>query len=186
MKDEIIHLHENSTSLNGRIKMLAEERTSFQQRVEDLQTDNSSLRVRIDELDQAVKNLNDSEIAIRNLVADLTIKGHSGTDLEMITQIGNLERLQAQTRSELKDIIDPLNTLELGVKQPPASGLFSYIDNLDHQSLFTEKVGEALQQEMTYAQIDDFLSTMLPPDLDEIIKDHPSLTKNYIRALRKV
>ena len=38
---------------------------------------------------------------------------------------------------------------------------------------------------MTYAQIDEHLTKTVPPELDKIIKDHPALTKNYIRNLRR-
>ena len=48
-----------------------------------------------------------------------------------------------------------------------------------------EKVTEAISQGLTYAQIDEFLTNTLPADLDKIIKDHPALTKNYIRNLRR-
>ncbi len=85
---------------------------------------------------------------------------------------------------EIEGLIKQVNELELGSKQPSASGIFSYIDNEVHQTLFIEKVTEALKQEMTYAQIDDYLSKALPADLDKIIKDHPALTRNYIRNLR--
>ena len=136
-------------------------------------------------MNQAVNSLNDSENTIKILVADLTAKIQFGSDPEMTTQVGNLERLQAQIRNELKDLIDRLNTLELGQRQAPTSGIFSYIDKDEYQTVFTNKVEEALRQEMTYAEIDEYLSRTLPADLDKIIKGHPSLTRNYIRNLRR-
>ncbi len=185
MKQEIIHLQESNSELNGKIKKLEGESILFLKRFENLQADNSSLMARIEELNQAVNSLNDSENAIKSMVSDLTTKIQSGSDPEMITQIGNLERLQDQARNELKDLIERLNTLELGQKQMPTSGIFSYIDNDKYQTEFINKVEEALKQDMTYAEIDDYLSSKLPPDLDKIIKGHPSLTKNYIRNLRR-
>jgi hypothetical protein len=45
-------------------------------------------------------------------------------------------------------------------------------------------VEEAVSQELTYAKIDEYLTENLSPELDQIIKDHPSLTKTYIRTLK--
>lgn len=185
MKQELIRLQENNSELNVKIKEFEREIIFFQKKLDNLQADNSSLMARIEELLQTVNSLSDSEHAITSLVADLTSQIQSGSAPEIITQIGNLERLQAQTRNELKDLKERLNTLELGQKQTPTSGIFTYIDNDEYQMVFITTVEEALKQEMTYAEIDDYLSNMLPPDLDKIIKGHPSLTRNYIRNLRR-
>ncbi|MBU1564471.1 MAG: hypothetical protein KJ630_02445 [Proteobacteria bacterium] len=185
MKQEIFDLQKNNSGLSGKIIELEGEGLLYKERIADLQSENLSLKDKIEVLGQAVKSLKDSENDIRSLVADLTTKIQSGSDPEMIAQIKNLERLQLQTKNDIESIIERLNTLEIYQKQSPTSGIFSYIDNEKYQALFIEKVEEALKQEMTYAQIDDYLSTMLPPALDKIIKDHPSLTKNYIRNLRR-
>jgi hypothetical protein len=185
MKQEIIHLQESNSELKDKVKKLEGENILFHKQVEGLRTDNASLIARIDDLNHAVNSLNDSENAIKIVIADLTAKMQLGSNPEMTTQFGNLERLQAQIRSELKDLIDRLNTLELGQRQAPTSGIFSYIDKEEYQTVFTNKVEEALRQEMTYAEIDDYLSKTLPTDLDKIIKGHPSLTRNYIRNLRR-
>jgi methyl-accepting chemotaxis protein len=185
MKQEIIHLQENNAKLTGKIKELEGDSLFLKGNVEDLKADNSALKAKIEELSQAVNNLKDSENAIKELVANLTAKIQSGSDQEMIDQIRNLERLQAQTREELEGFIERLNSLEPDQKQFPTSGIFSYIEKDTYQALFIEKVEEALNKEMTYAQIDEYLSAKLPPDLVKIIKDHPSLTKNYIRSLRR-
>jgi chromosome segregation ATPase len=185
MKQEIIDLKENNSGLNRKIKELEENGSLFKEKIDDLQTDNSALKTRIEELSMAVNNLSDSENAIRVLVADLTAKIQSGADKEMIAQINNLERLQSQTRNEFERLVERLNILESSSKQSSTSGIFSYFDRDEYQTMFIEKVEEALKQEMTYAQIDDYLSRILPPDLDKIIKDHPALTRNYIRSLRR-
>ncbi len=90
----------------------------------------------------------------------------------------NIEDLQAEN-SSFKARIEEF------LKQSPTSGILSYIDNDTYQTLFLENVEKALMQEMTYSQIDDYLSKVLPPELDKIIKDHPSLTRIFIRILRR-
>ncbi len=67
---------------------------------------------------------------------------------------------------------------------PQQSGIFSYIEKETDQQLFIETVEKALEQETTYAQIDAFLSTNLPKELDKTIKEHPSLTRDFIRNKR--
>ncbi len=185
MKQEIVHLQENISELKGKIKKLEGESLLFQKKIEELRTENSSLITRIDVLHQVANDLQDSENAIKIQVADLTAKIPSDSDSEMLVQISNLERLQAQTRNEVKDLIERLNASESGLKQASTSGIFSYIATDEYQMIFTKTVEEALKQEMTYAEIDDYLNSMLPPDLNKIIKDHPSLTRNYIRNSRK-
>ena len=74
---------------------------------------------------------------------------------------------------------------ELDSKQSSTSGIFAYISNEQHQTLFIEKVADSLKHDMTYAQIDEFLAENLPADLHKIIREHPSLTKNYIRSQRR-
>lgn len=184
MKQQIIRLQENNSELNNQINELQRERILFKEKIENFQVDNSSLKTRIGELNQTVENFNDSESAIRDLVTDFTAKIQPGSTTEFIVQIQNLERLQPETRSKFEGLIERLNSLELSFRQPSTSGILSYIEKDEHQTLFIAKVAEALKQEMTYAQIDDYLSKVLPSDLDKTIKDHPALTKNYIRNLR--
>lgn len=185
MKQEITDLQARNTNLTGKIKELKEDTALLKGNVEAIKADNEALKAKIEDLSQTVKDLSDAENAIKELVADLTTKIQAGADQEMIVQIGNLERLQTQTREELEGFIERLNSLEPGQKQAPSSGIFSYIEKDKYQALFIQKVEEALGRELTYAQIDEYLSTQLPADLVKIIKDHPSLTKNYIRSLRR-
>ncbi len=186
MKQEITDLQEKNGKLTGKIKDLKDDADLLKGNVEAVKTDNAVLKAKIEDLSQTVKALSDAENAIKELVADLTTKIQAGADQEMIVQIRNLERLQTQTREELEGVIERLNSFEPGQKQTPTtSGIFSYIEKDKYQALFIEKVEEALTRELTYAQIDEYLSTQLPPDLVKIIKDHPSLTKNYIRSLRR-
>ncbi len=185
MKQEITDLQAKNINLTGKIKELKEDTVLLKDNFAAVQADNVALKAKIEDLSQTVKDLSDAENAIKEVVADLTTKIQAGADQEMIVQIRNLERLQAQTREELEGFIERLNSLEPGQKHAPTSGIFSYIEKDKYQALFIEKVEEALARELTYAQIDEYLSTQLPPDLVKIIKDHPSLTKNYIRSLRQ-
>lgn len=185
MKEEIVKLQENNGILLGQLKGLKNDNDNLTDDVEKLAGDNTNLKGKIDDLSKTVEHLQHSEEKIRKLVETLTAKIEAGTDSELKEQIGSLEKLQSETQKEIENLISRMSVLESGLKQAPISGIFSYIENNEYQDIFIQKVEAALSQGLTYAQIDQFLSDNLPKELDDIIKAHPSLTKNYIRNLRR-
>lgn len=185
MKQELIHLQNENSRLSRVIQDMEESKILFLSNINELQTDNAALELKIEDLGQAVQNLQHSENAIKALIDNLTTQIQSGSDEEMLIQIQSIERMQAETRKDLEILIERLNSLESCQKQATSTGIFSYIQSDAAQNQFIECVAEALKKEMTYAQIDDYLSAKLPPDLDKIVKEHPALTKNYIRSLRR-
>lgn len=185
MKQEITQLQEKNSTLQGHINGLTGDNTLLQNIVDNLQGENSGLKEKIEELSVAVENLQGSEKEIKNLVDKLTEKIQAGADVELKNQIKSLEELHEDTHSKIEVLMERLKGLESSIKPAPVSGIFSYIEKETDQSLFIQKVESALSQERTYAQIDEYLTANLPPELDKIIKDHPALTKNYIRSIRK-
>ncbi len=184
MKQEIVDLQQKNLNFHGKMKELNNDNSLLQVVVNKLHAENSGLKEKIEELSEAVEKLQGSEKEIKTLVDKLTEKIQAGSDPELKDQIKKLEHLHSETHNEIEVLISRLEVLESGLKPAPTSGIFTYIDKEEDQSLLVQKVQEALSQDMTYAQMDDFLSDNLPPDLDKIIKDHPVLTKNYIRSLR--
>lgn len=185
MTEEIARLQETKMTLQRNIENITGDNAALQTNVDKLKGENSTLREKIEELGTAVENLQNSESEIRDFVAKLTEKIQTGPDQELIKQISKLEQLHSDTQDEIENLMDRLKTLESGLKQVPTSGIFTYIEKEEDQQLFIAKVEEALAQDMTYAQIDDHLAKNLPDHLDKIIKDHPALTKNYIRDQRR-
>jgi DNA repair exonuclease SbcCD ATPase subunit len=184
MKQEIVELQERNSILQGNIKGLTGDNVLLQGTVDKLRGENSGLKEKIEDLSLAVENLQSSEIEIKNLVEKLTEKIQAGADLELKNQIKRLEQLHDDTHTKIEVLMGRLKTLESNIKPTQLSGIFAYIGKAEEQSLFIQKVQEALSQDMTYAQIDDYLIDNLPPELLKTIKDHPVLTKNYIRSLR--
>lgn len=170
MKQEITHLQENNSKLNGKITELEGDAVLLQEKIEGLST--------------AIHELQVSETAIKDVVAGLTAKIQSGSDQEMMAQIAKLEVLQNQTRKDIEGLVGRLTALEQSQKNSSTAGILAYIDNDQDKDLFRNTVNEAINQEMTYTQIDEFLTSKLPAHLDKIIKSHPSLTKAYIRNIR--
>ena len=185
MKQEITLLQQSNATLLSKLDILRNDKESLKNSVSDVQKENSELKEKLEELNLTVENLQQSEKSINQLIAKLTDKVNQGSDQELKDQLSNLEKMQSAAKEEIEAILERLNNLENGLKQSPTSGIFSYIEEENYQNIFVEKVTEAISQGLTYAQIDEFLTNTLPADLDKIIKDHPALTKNYIRNLRR-
>lgn len=185
MKLAISQLQERNLLLQENIAALADDKTLLQDDIDSLNGENQTLKEKIDGLTATIGHLQSSEAEIKNLVGNLTEKIQAGADQELQEQVMKLDQLHANTHNDIETLMERLKTLETGLKQAPVSGIFAYIESEEDQSLFIQKVEEALAQEMTYAQIDEYLTSNLPPALDKIIKDHPALTKNYIRNLRR-
>ncbi len=184
MKQEIVDLQGKNLKFHGKIKELNNDNSLLQVVVNKLHAENSDLKENIEELSRAVEKLQGSERDIKSLVEKLTEKIQAGADPELKDQIKKLELLHRDTHHEIETLISRLEALESSINPPTKSGIFTYIEKEEDQSLLIQKVQEALTQDLTYAQIDDYLSDNLPPDLGKIVKDHPVLTKNYIRSLR--
>ena len=185
MKQEIIDLQDNKGSLIRKIDELQADNALFRGNFNDLSGENAHHRNKIEELRLVVENLQNSENEIKNLLSDLTGRMPISDDREIVKQIDKLEVLQTESKREIDHLNDRLATIELALKQTSTSGIFSYIDKDEDQALFIKMVEDAIAQDLTYAQIDEYLSTRLPVELDKIIKDHPSLTRNYIKNLRQ-
>ncbi len=141
--------------------------------------------------DDYKRNL-DELFRLQKVNSDLLINiGELGNKYKTLVQTSsNLQNENISLKAKIEELHQTLqnqdsSTFEPDSKQSSASGIFAYISNEHHQTLFIDKVADSLKHEMTYAQIDDYLAENLPPDLHRIIKEHPSLTKNYIRSQRK-
>lgn len=154
--------------------------------VSSLQAQNEQLQLEIQGLSKMVEELQQSEVKNNELLADLTAKAEQKPDTSIKVQIQQLEDISRKTSDNLTDLADRLEALESGKDQSQSqqAGLLSYIEDQADQELVTKQLQDAISQELTYAQIDEFLTKNLSSELDTIIKDHPSLTKDYIRNLR--
>lgn len=185
MRQEIERLQDDNLVLQNNINGITEDNALLQGNVEKLGSENLVVNGKIEELSVEVENLQASEKEIKDLIEAMAEKIQAGPDQDLKDQVKMLEQPLAATQSEIATLIKRLNSLESSLKQVPTSGIFTYIETEEDQSLFIQKIEEALAQEMTYAQIDVYLTENLSADLDKIIKDHPALTKKYIRNLRK-
>lgn len=184
MNQEIEKLYDINLLLQGNLKELTSDNTLLQGKVVNLNGENKELLHKIDDLNVAVESLQNSEKEINDHLAKLTEKIQAGTEQDLKKQIESLEKLHSDSRSEVANLTERLQTVETSLKQNSISGILAYIEKEEDQSIFTQKVEEAVAEGMTYAQINKFLSKNLTPELDKILKKHPALTKKFIRNLR--
>lgn len=185
MEQEIAQLKKSNVDLQAKINELNTGNVTVSGNLAEVTEQNTVLKGQYDDLSLAVVELQNGEKELSEIITSLKAKFDENDDSELREQIASLGVLHSQTNTSIDDIAERLTTLELSLKQAPTSGIFSYIKSEDDRQTFVAAVQEALSLEMTYSQIDEFLSKKLGTKLDKIIKDHPSLTKNYIRNLRR-
>jgi hypothetical protein len=193
-------------------KVLSEVK-KIQETVGNLSTSNASLDASFVSLQETVSSFPGTDILQR--VAQLEIQQEKTEStlnecLKKIETISNTAALEEENKrlgKEIKtvqgevasvaNILEELRTSfsERG-KTPPEEEavianeeeyrIFAYLEKETDKKQFMECVAKAVEKEMTYAEIDSFLTESLPKKIDGIIKDHPSLTKDYIRACKNV
>lgn len=185
MIQEISQLRENNIQFEEKITSLENDLHSLNQNFSALASENATLKVQFEELEQVVQSLGSLEKERESAIADLTSRIENQSDNDLKKQLLELSRLQEEAQKGISSFSERLDALENSLKQSPTAGIFSYIESKEDQKLFTKAVEEAVSQDMTYSQIDAFLTEKLNPELDQIIKEHPALTKTYIRNKKR-
>lgn len=182
IKDTMTQLNNTNDSFNA---SLAELRTSmaktpaddFVKRAEELEQNQKALQQQLENCSQKLAELTEHVTKgaqttqqqgkqLDGVVADL---GSLKSRVEVLT--ATIEQLKSTSASQHSEI-----DLE--------HRIFSYLEQQKDKIQFAQLIAKAVEQNMTYAEIDDFLSESLPKGIDAIIKEHPSLTKEYIRELK--
>lgn len=188
MKRDIDSLREQNSRLAEEITLLSVGKEALESDSQQLKTENQSLVEKVKALEEGCNSLKESELEIRAQLDSLSDKLAPAEDLDKLGV--KLEQLasahndtQAQIDQILSTITEPVGDNPKDTTLPD-SGIFTYFEKKQDALLFIEHVDKALRQQLTYAQIDDFLTKALPSEIDSILKDHPSLTKQYIRETR--
>lgn len=72
-----------------------------------------------------------------------------------------------------------------GASEQESHRLFSYFEDVADQEKIQSLVEETLKKDMTYAQVMSHLVKEMGDEKGQIISDHPSLAKDYIRQIRR-
>ena len=180
---------EEYDQMKSKISSLQNANQQLQSDVSALTSKNVKLQDDIHGLTTMVDELKESEGQIKSFIDELSAKVKEEPNAELQAKIKTLEEMVSKTASSIQDIAGRLEALEEAATEPSSdtqsAGIFSYFTNEEQSAHFTAKVQEGVGKDLTYAQFDEFLTSALPEDVDKIIKDHPSLTKDYIRSMRK-
>jgi chromosome segregation ATPase len=195
-------LNKKVEELHNQLKS-AEDSSELDSKIEELQkkleaaSDTSDLTAKIDELQKKLEAADKGDL--NKQVQELQAKIDNADDDKLSTKVVELEKKLDDANNEIlqlqnlftappeeapkkkKTNIAPKSDDKLDTKHR----IFSYLEDSKDQKLFAEKVQEAVNNDMTYAEIDEFLTASLSKKTDTIIKDHPSLTKDYVRHTKK-
>ncbi len=99
-----------------------------------------------------------------------------------------------EARAEIEELKEELRTLKEAKEKEVQKEmeydldhrLFFYIEKDNDKTAVANAIIEAVERQMTYGEIDAHLSASLPKALDSTIKEHPSLTRDFIRSCKKI
>ncbi len=181
---------------------LTQEMDELKKSVASLSEQNTSLNTAISEIKASIEALPGADLLEKIETLESQYTNHAQALTECTTKLEQVSttadegiKLAKQYSSELKKTdaqlssctaaIDELRQkLESEKTQPASYGnhrIFNYLEKDEDKKKFADLIAEAIESEMTYAEIDNFLSKSLSKSVDTKIKEHPSLTKQYIR-----
>jgi peptidoglycan hydrolase CwlO-like protein len=150
-----------------------------------------------DSVDEAAKRFGGDITALQGSVKPLADKV-SELETALSTSGSDEDDLQEKIDNAIGGINDELATLKKAIEnlaaQPPVETassedsshrILSYFSSKSDEKKFIALVTKAVEKEMTYAQVGEFLNDSLSAEAAEVIADHPSLTKDYIRLCRQ-
>ncbi|MBM9512393.1 hypothetical protein [Desulfogranum marinum] len=121
-------------------------------------------------------------------------------------RVKTIEAKDIASKDDIKPIVDLVERLQTEIQEgiaataqsteeeAAASGdgseqdmhrLFSYFEDVADQERIQSLVEETLKKDMTYAQVMNHLVKEMGDEKGQIISDHPSLAKDYIRQIRR-
>ncbi len=106
----------------------------------------------------------------------------SKDDIKPIVDL--VERLQTEIQDSIVGLAQSKEENE-DVYDQDAHRLFSYFEDVADQEKIQLLVEETLKKDMTYAQVMNHLVKEMGAEKGQIISEHPSLAKDYIRQTRR-
>lgn len=177
-------MKQSNDELQNEIKLVSLQNSALQGKIGDFDKQTQDLQNQFGAISTLVTSIQSSEEELKNSLQDVIDKSNNDNSGEIKNFIVKVQTLQQEMENHQNSIIKRMDAVETGLKQSPTFGIFSYIDIEEH-SLFINTVETAVEQENTYAKINDYLSKNLPVELNKTIKAHPSLTKTYLKNVRK-
>ena len=175
---------------NDEVKELWKNLNSLRVSLQELQTAQSTLSEELAAIKQGAHShdedtgteqldaLADAQQSLSENLTDLANQVASDTG-----RLSDLENSYSNTCEKLKEEIAELHK-KTSVPET-VSGILSYIDTTEDRDLITEKAEEAISRGMTYNQTDEFFKASLDTEVYKVLADHPRLTKDFLRSIKK-
>lgn len=180
------------TDVTAEMTNLSEKTVAIEEDLENKAATNAiedtakKLSADITALQNTVKPLNDKISEIETMLSSLSSDEENGGDDLQEKLDATVKGLQEEMAGMQKSID---NLASRPKKQAAATEeehrLLSYFANKKDKKQFIDSVNESVKKEMTYAQAGEFLSETLSTKASEVIAEHPSLTKDYIKICRQ-
>ncbi len=175
--------------VDERITLLAEE---IETRVttENINNISAALEKELSDLKNAVSPLGTTLSQLTRDVAELQkhAENDDGDDIHTLLDTAlspvrqDIETIQKQLAEQSTRAADDQEESPDGENQ---HRILTYFENKSDENKFVQLVAEAVAKGMTYAEAGEYLNDSLSTAASEVIADHPSLTKDYIRTIRQ-
>lgn len=143
--------------------------------ITNLQTSVKPLGEKLAELEASISSLGGEEDTTSEDLQEKVDSALNGMQEEMTSIKQSIEALLSQPQ-EKKDKEE---------EEEESHKILGYFSVKADKNKFIKLVNEAVSKEMTYAQTGEFLNDSLSAAASEVIADHPSLTKDYIKICRQ-
>jgi len=159
------------------------------------QSDTGQLKEEIsqitDKLDQLDSSLSSAEE--RLLALQSQVEQHQSSSAEAGDRLNHIEASSGDLADNVKmqsekidSIAEEIIELHKKTSVPEVvSGILSYLDTQEDRDTLMERAEEAVSRGLTYAQTDDFFKDVLPDKVHKALSEHPRLTKDFIRSVKK-
>ena len=183
-KEEITTLEEKTNSFEEVIESKAT--------TEAIDETSKKLHTELEGLKGSIKPIADKIANLEENITSLTSEDEKeGEDVQALIN-GALETLKGEIKavqSEVAKLSAPPSKESTSESaddvDDTAHRILSYFENKSEKNKFISSVKKAVDQGMTYAQIGEFVENALSKKAGEVISEHPSLTKDYIRTIRQ-
>jgi prefoldin subunit 5 len=183
-KDEIVTLEEKTASFEEAIETKAT--------TEAIDESSKKLSTELENLKGSIKPITDKLTSLEDNMSAITPDDDSdGDDFQVMinktidTLKGDIEVVQNDVAKLNATPVDDSKISNAAKITDAEHRILSYFSKKADTNMFVSLVTEAVEQGMTYAQIDSFLGDSLSKEAFAIIAGHPSLTKDYIRTIRQ-
>lgn len=164
-------LEDQINQFQSTLKSAEEQLLTLQSRSDEGQATSTELKERL-------KNLEASSAALAD-----TIKSNGA---EIASTAADISALENSIKPGIDSLTKEIEELHKKTSVPEVvSGILAYIDTQEERDILTERTEEAVSRGMTYSQTDEFFKKALPANVHKALSEHPRLTKDFIRSVKK-